>query len=244
MISDNLFSASPEGVGFALVFDIWPIYNISFISLSGGVTQYIVGCAGKTGKEQWMRVPYGEELATHTGPESYVDSRKAIGEALTGGVRAGLLSRERYCKLQGADAVPKVEGNTGCIDTARCSWTQRGQRPRARTQAPCTGTGRSHVWPHNEVRAVNPNESQGSTTAMNERGKPDSPVVPGKLPNKGRSALQPVERVEGRGLAEGNLFQQPRFRTQSRSDLQNALRRIRQAAQRLRVITQGRSPVR
>jgi hypothetical protein len=38
--------------------------------------------------------------------------------------------------------------------------------------------------------------------------------------------------AEGKGLAEGNLFQQPRFRTQSRTDLQNALRRIRQAARR------------
>ena len=103
-----------------------------------------------------MKVPYGEELATHTGPESCAYNRKAIGEALTGGVRAGLLSRERCGKLQGADAVHKVEGNTGCIDIARCSWTLRGQRPRARTQAPCAGTGRSHVRPHKEVRAVNP----------------------------------------------------------------------------------------
>jgi hypothetical protein len=90
---------------------------------------------------------------------------------------------------------------------------------------------------------------------MNERGKSDSSIVPGKLPNKGRGALRFAEGVEGRGLAEGNLFQQPRFRTQSRSDLQHALRRIRQAAQkdrnrhpypeqRLRAITQGRSPVR
>lgn len=41
--------------------------------------------------------------------------------------------------------------------------------------------------------------------------------------------------MEGRGLAEGNLFRQNRFRTQSREgfsmkDLQNALERIRQAA--------------
>ena len=77
---------------------------------------------------------------------------------------------------------------------------------------------------------------------MNERGKSDSPIVPGKLPNKGRGALRLAEGVEGRGLAEGNLFQQPGFRTQSRTDLQNALRRIRRS--RLRVITQGRSPVR
>jgi hypothetical protein len=65
---------------------------------------------------------------------------------------------------------------------------------------------------------------------MNGRGKSDSPIVPGKLPNKGRGALRSAEGVEGRGLAKGNLFQQPRFRTQGRSDLQNALRRIRQAA--------------
>jgi hypothetical protein len=50
-----------------------------------------------------MRVPHGEGLATHTGPESCVYARKGVGEALTGDVRAGLLSRER--SLQGADAV-------------------------------------------------------------------------------------------------------------------------------------------
>ena len=41
-----------------------------------------------------MRVPYSEGLATHTDPESCVYIRKGMGEALTGGVRAGLLSRE------------------------------------------------------------------------------------------------------------------------------------------------------
>ena len=107
-----------------------------------------------------MKVPDGEGVANRTGPESCVYIRKDMGEALTGDVRAGLLSRERCCKLQGADAVHKVEGNTDCNDTARCSWTLRGQRPRARTQAPFTGTGRSHVWPHSEVRAVNPEGAQ------------------------------------------------------------------------------------
>jgi hypothetical protein len=52
---------------------------------------------------------------------------------------------------------------------------------------------------------------------MNERGKSDSPIVPGKLPNKGCSALRPAEGVEGRGLAEGNPVQQTRLRTQSRN---------------------------
>ena len=138
--------------------EIWKLHNKIYTAYDfprQRATTIYSGCAGKIGKEQWMRVPHGEEIAAHTGSESCVDRRKAIGEALTGGVWAGLLSRERYCKLQGADAVHKVEGNTGRIDTARCSWTLRGQRPRARTQVLCTGTGRSHVWPHSEVRAEN-----------------------------------------------------------------------------------------
>ncbi len=52
-----------------------------------------------------MEVPDGEGIANHTGPESCVDTRKGMGEVLTGDVRAGLLSRERYSKLWGADVV-------------------------------------------------------------------------------------------------------------------------------------------
>ena len=52
-----------------------------------------------------MKVPDGEGVANHTDPESCVYIRKDMGEALTGDVQAGLLSRERYCKLRGADAV-------------------------------------------------------------------------------------------------------------------------------------------
>ena len=53
-----------------------------------------------------MKVPYGEGVArTTTGPESCVDARKGIDEALTGEARAGLLSRESYHNLQGADGV-------------------------------------------------------------------------------------------------------------------------------------------
>jgi hypothetical protein len=54
-----------------------------------------------------MKVPDGEGVAIYTGPESCVYIRKDMGEALTGDVRAGLLSRERCGKLWGADAVHK-----------------------------------------------------------------------------------------------------------------------------------------
>jgi hypothetical protein len=41
-----------------------------------------------------MRTLYIEDLASHGGPESCVGGPRGRSEALTGGVRAGLLSRE------------------------------------------------------------------------------------------------------------------------------------------------------
>ena len=63
---------------------------------------------------------------------------------------------------------------------------------------------------------------------MNEHGKSDRPIVPGKSPNKARVSV--AEEMEGRGLAKGNLGQQNAFRTQSRVDVQNELAQIRQTA--------------
>jgi len=67
---------------------------------------------------------------------------------------------------------------------------------------------------------------------MNERGKSDRPVVPGKPANKDGGQPASAERVEGRGLAKGNPHQQTRLRTQCRADLPNALERVRQTARR------------
>ena len=97
-----------------------------------------------------MKVPYDEGLAAHIGPESCVYARKGISEALTGGMRAGLLSCERF-KFRVPTSFTRAEGNIRGIVMARCGWTLRGQRPRARTQAPRAGTGRSHAWPQEMV---------------------------------------------------------------------------------------------
>ncbi len=69
---------------------------------------------------------------------------------------------------------------------------------------------------------------------MNERGKSDKPILPKKPANNGGDGMakQPAEQVEGRGLAKGNPSRPNRFRTQHRADLQSALDRIREAAQR------------
>ena len=67
---------------------------------------------------------------------------------------------------------------------------------------------------------------------MDGRGKSDSAVVPGKLPN---NAEEPAaEGVEGRGLAKGNSLEHTALRTQSRAGASSALERVRQAARRNR----------
>ena len=89
---------------------------------------------------------------------------------------------------------------------------------------------------------------------MNGHGKSDGPILPKKPANNGVAARlpdvrrdprdTPAEWAEGRGPAKGNSLQGTGDRTQCRAALQAALERIRQACDRLRVMTQGRSPVR
>jgi len=106
-----------------------------------------------------MKVPYGEGLASHTGPESCVYTRKGIGEALTGEVRAGLLSRERYSKTLGCRRCPQKRKATLVTSLSRD------------VIGPCVVKDPVHVWKlltrepggpmfglgsFTEVRAVNP----------------------------------------------------------------------------------------
>ena len=79
---------------------------------------------------------------------------------------------------------------------------------------------------------------------MNGDGKSDKPIVPMKPSNKGSGQPRPAEGVEGRGLAKGNSPEGNAFRTQCRGDAQSAIERVRQVAERLAVITQGKSRMR
>jgi RNA-directed DNA polymerase len=71
---------------------------------------------------------------------------------------------------------------------------------------------------------------------MNDRGKSDRLVVPGKRSNKGSGAPHPAESVEGRGLTKGNPGRGSSHRAQDRVRLENALARIRQVAERDREV--------
>ena len=93
-----------------------------------------------------MRVPYGEGVAIHIGPEPCADACKGVGEASAGECAGQPLSRERPVFL-GADTVPNVEGHThGRAISERLddpAWSQT----LACAEASCTGTGRSHGRP-------------------------------------------------------------------------------------------------
>ena len=94
-----------------------------------------------------MEVLYVEGVASHNGPESCVGVREGDDEALTGGVRAGLLSRE-IALVQGVDAL---------ITSGRPCRRQRYSRavvglcavgePRHVRRSSCARTGRSRVLP-------------------------------------------------------------------------------------------------
>jgi RNA-directed DNA polymerase len=70
-----------------------------------------------------MQVPYGEDLAGHTGPESFVGTREGDGEALTG-VRAGWPSSPERSTSGMPRRFPNAEGHTntpqshGCVGPA------------------------------------------------------------------------------------------------------------------------------
>ena len=107
-----------------------------------------------------MKVPYDEGVASHVGPESCVDDRKVGGEALTGEVRAGLLSLENLI-LRSADVVMTGGRQQRMSRHARGIRTPRGLRPCARIDAPHkegqplrSEAGRSQARPVHRHRSV------------------------------------------------------------------------------------------
>lgn len=91
-----------------------------------------------------MKEPYGEGVASHTGPESCAVVREGGGEALTGARAGRVLSHEIYAPLRrdfrGADAVSK------------CGRPHRGHRYREVSSAP--------AW--SETPGMHGNTSRGS----------------------------------------------------------------------------------
>ena len=91
-----------------------------------------------------MKESYDEGVASHIGPESCAVVRKDKGEALIGARAGRVWSRVILLKSREPTWWDEAEGHNGRIDRARGVRSLRGRRPRARTETPRTGIGRSH----------------------------------------------------------------------------------------------------
>src|SRR3954470_23894127 len=99
-----------------------------------------------------MRELYIEGVAIHGGPESCVGVREAAGEALTGVVWAGPLSREMLGS--GCRRRPIRRKATSPAALARAAGEPHAVRePGHVPRSPCARTGRSHGRPTPEVRS-------------------------------------------------------------------------------------------
>ncbi len=91
-----------------------------------------------------MKVPYGKGVANHSDPESWVAGRKGRGQALTGEVRAELLSRENT--TSGSRRCPHMRKATPVSSLARDYAGPGAVRELAAcTKASRTEIGRSRV---------------------------------------------------------------------------------------------------
>ena len=91
-----------------------------------------------------MKESYGEGISSHIDSESCAEGREGLSEALTGARVGRVWSREILLKSREPTWWDEAEGHSGRIDSARGVRFLRGRRPRARTETPCTGIGRSH----------------------------------------------------------------------------------------------------
>lgn len=134
--------------------------------------------------------PYGEGIATHTGPESCISVGDRAREALTGERAGRPSSRERSFPQQravrGADAVEAGGRQNWCVPRSRGATGPPAVRDPAHARKhlarepgdPTVVCGTECRRPHREPEGIRP--------VMNGRGKSDSLVVPRKPPNKAK----------------------------------------------------------
>jgi hypothetical protein len=91
-----------------------------------------------------MKESYDEGVASHIDPELCAEGRKGLSEALTGARAGRVWSRVILLKSREPTWWDEAEGYNGRIDSARGDRSLCGRRPRARTETPCAGIGRSH----------------------------------------------------------------------------------------------------
>jgi len=175
-----------------------------------------------------MKEPYGEGLASHTGPESCAGARKDTGEALTG-VHTGQPLSCEINRFRTPTLLIEAEGNTEHgANREACEGPAQ-----SKTLSMCGNSlhGNREIpeVPARDGEAGRPEKAQCRTSGMNASGKSDGCVVPEKLSNKG---ILPAETVEERQPTKRNTLQAATPRTQSRTGVSIELQGVREAAGR------------
>lgn len=175
-----------------------------------------------------MKEPYGEGLASHTGPGSCAGARKDTGEALTG-VHTGQPLSCEINRFRTPTLLIEAEGNTEHgANREACEGPAQ-----SKTLSMCGNSlhGNREIpeVPARDGEAGRPEKAQCRTSGMNASGKSDGCVVPEKLSNKG---ILPAETVEERQPTKRNTLQAATPRTQSRTGVSIELQGVREAAGR------------
>ena len=144
--------------------------------------------------------------------ESCVGRREAVDEALTAARVGRALSTEIHI-VRSAEAVIRVEGNTGRPALARGGRAPRCPRPQGTHVRPTPGPGRPSSRPGRKVGAVK--VKAGAERRTHGWKESDSAIVAKKPANKAAGALWRSRRSEGPG-ATGVRSRQSTGRTQSR----------------------------
>lgn len=177
-----------------------------------------------------MKVQYGKDLASHSGPESCGGTREGAAEALAGET-GGSAIEPRNQNSGTPTPLSDAEGKTDQGD--KCEpWDGPARSETLHTP----GSFLHRSW---EISAVpgetkpgSPGKAKSRTPGQPTAEKSDALVVPGKPSNRGD---EPAEMVEGRSAAKGNAGQDPAPRTQSRTSCASmGLEGVRQAARRNR----------
>ena len=175
-----------------------------------------------------MKESHGKGLAGHPDPESCVDGRKAVGEALTGAHAGQPLS----CEIR-SSGVPtlfsEAEGHTE-IGVNGEPTSDPAQSETLYTRGNSLHGNREIPNPPEGVSGRR-EKAESRTSRMYGMGKSEEGIVPRKSPNKG-GPMPSAEAMEGRPSIEGNTSGEAANRTQSRGFASTDLDRVREVARR------------
>ena len=131
-----------------------------------------------------MQVRHDEGVAIRIDPKPCAGNCEVVGEASAGACTGQPLSRDNKVSL-GADAFYNAEGNTGWVRHREHLSDPAWSKTLACAEAFRTGTGRSRVWPAEDIAGPQW-EDEESKPLMHEREKSDLVIVAVKPTNKAR----------------------------------------------------------